>query len=265
MASLIGLAYTNPAITVVAINNELFRVHLYEKGKLTDLNLFLQNKDSRKPIILVTSVEDLKQIQEEKNIHSFILFDELDILQKIVNIKILDVNDKQKQTNITPKFLNETLQTINNFSFSISEEALNYRQKMISKITFKDMMIEIIEMLIKIKKQEKFIEEFLIKTCKYVVNLISKKIWITDIRNKLVTLELPVESIVELEKWLTSNTDAQNLNKAYRMIAEDQKVLENVTKEIPDLIKEDIEYIVNTIGAEKGQKYIKTRKKRKKQ
>lgn len=265
MTSLIGLAYTNPAITVVAIDNELFRVHLYEKGKLTDLNLFLQSTDARKPVILITSVEDLKQIQEVKNIHSFILFDELEILQKIVNIKILDVNDKQKQINITPKFLNEILQTTDNFSFSISEEALNYRQKMTTRITFKDMMIEIIEMLIKIKKQKEFIEEFLVKTCKYVVNLISKKIWITDVRNKLVTLELPIESIVELEKWLTSNIDAQNLSRAYRMIAEDQKVLEDVIKEIPDLIKEDIEYIVNTIGAEKGQKYVKTRKKRKKQ
>lgn len=264
-ASLIGLAYTNPAITVVAINNNLFKVHLYEKGQLTNLNLFLQSIDARKSVILVTSVEDLEQIQNIKNIHSFILFDELEILKNIDNIKILDVDKKTQTVNyVTPQFLNETLQQNFNNNFIISKKALDYRKKMTSKITFKDMVTELLEILIKLKKQNTFIEEFLIKTCQYAVNLISKKLWIKDIRNTLVSLNINVENIVELEKWLTSNTDVKNLAKAYYMIAEEGETLVNVVKKIPNVIKEDVEYVVNNIGAEKGQKYIKERKKRSK-
>lgn len=255
--NLCGLAFTSPGVIVIAIDRKEFKVHLFKTGQLAQLQLFVNSEDTRKTIILVSSVFDLKQIQDIKNIHSFILFEDIEVMKKIQGINILDiVNDgtEWKRVTVTSTKLNAALREIGN-SFTITEESISYEQELTSEITFRHLISDVVKKLESAKNKE-LVDNFVEYACKYTVGLVAKRSWTTKVRKPLLaTKGISVETLVELEKWFATDF-AKTLGKSYYKMAEEGLSLDEATKKLkPNL--EDLKYIINLIGMQQGQKYNK--------
>lgn len=261
--SLLGLAFTSPGVTVLAIDRQIFKVHLYQTGQLATLQLFVNSEDTRQTIILVSSIFDLKQIQDTKNIHSFILFEDVAVMKNIEGIHILDIEEDEaaisgyRRIGITATKLNAALRELKG-PFTLTEEAISFEQELTSEITFRALVADIVKKLSTLKDAEKVTTDFLEYVCKYTVGLLAKRSWTTKVRKPFLAQGISVETLVELEKWLDTAA-ARALRKSYYSIVEENLSLENTAKKWnPNLA--DIKYIIELIGAEKGQKYTKKTK-----
>ena len=159
MASLCGLAFTSPGVVVIAIDRQEFKVHFYQTGQLAAFQLFVNSEDTRKTVILVSSVFDLKQIQDTEKVHSFLLFEDVETMKKIQGINILDIVEGDTDTeweriNVTRTKLNAALRESQR-PFVITDAAISYEQELTSEITFRDLVADIIKKLSTIKDQEK--------------------------------------------------------------------------------------------------------------
>lgn len=255
MASLTGLAYTSPAVAVLAIDHKLYKVHIYQSGQLAALHLFLQSADSRKSIVFVTSISDLAYIREEENIWGIVLFEDVEAMQKITGITIIDGVENSAQWNrrqVSPIELNNVLSRQDTTKFDITEDALEFASKLTTPITFRELLCGILQKLSELgKEHEQLI--FRESTCKYIVGLATKRQWSTKVLKPILALGIDVNSLVELEKWLDTTVAAKALKKSYNRIVESACSADKAAAEFKADVT-DLNYIIEVIGVQKRKK-----------
>lgn len=247
---LTGLAYTSPAVAVLAIDHAIFKVHIYKTKQLAALHLFLQSNDNRKSIVFVTSINDLYQIQDEKDIFGFVLFEDIELMNKISNINILDatsLEDVWSRKLISPKELNSALDKECSTKFEIPQ--LDIEKNLTKDVTFRSLVVEVEKML----KNEELALNFVENACKYASGLHTKRNWTAKVRKPLLASGISVETMVELEKWLDATSDAKSLKKAYTKLVETGWSVDKAANEYKADVT-DLAYIVEVIGVEKKSK-----------
>jgi hypothetical protein len=228
-----------------------FRVHLYQR-KPGELHAFLQEADSRLPIVLVTSVQDLSRIKDLDDVHSFVLFEDPDVLNRVQGIRLLDAEPDEafgsfKKVKITPERLNAAL--LMGGEFKIPEDVLESVRSLSKDISFRELLQSVVA-------GRSLTADFTKHVCMYLVGLLQKKSWVARVQKVGLTAGVAVEKMAELEKFIETSPPAEMLWRAYYEHAEAGVPVKSACDQF-EADEKDVEFLVSVLGAEKGQRYYR--------
>jgi len=251
MAGLVGIAFTSPAIAVTVIDHDLFRVHFYRKNPGA-LHAFLQEADDRLPIVLLSSMRDLKRVEKVKGVHAFLLAEDPRALFEVKGANILDaVPDEKhlgyKKMDITPEDINSALSLPP--SFEITEEALAALGSLADDISFYELVHGVTE------GYKGLPDEYETNICMYVVRALQRRSWVARVQKPGLKAGVPVEKMAEIEKYIDTSPFSDLLWRAYYDHVENKVPLEEVVSQY-EANKKDLEYVIKVLG-ESELKYCK--------
>lgn len=251
MTTLVGLAFTSPSIAVMVIERSVFRVHYYQ-GKPDELHAFLQEQDKRKPIVVLTAVNELWRLRDVKKIHGFLLCEDPEILFKINGCNVLDaVSDTEyggyKQQKIRPEQLNAALVPAG--TFQVDEAVLGTLRRLSSDISLR----ELYQTVTTGKDPD---SDFRANVCWYLVGAMQKKSWVSRVQKVALSAGVPVDKIAELERFIETAPSAEMLWRAYYDHAENGVPFEDAVAQF-EADAEDLQFIVDAIGVTKGHHYYR--------
>lgn len=249
MTTLVGLAFTTPAIAVMVIDRTLFRIHVWQ-NRPSELHAFLQEQDDRLPIVLVDSLTDLTRISSVEGVHAFLLSEDPRTLFEIDGALVLDaVPDKYsgyKKVMIDSETLNSALLKRGSFtvgSASLASVALR------SDITLR-------ELVHSVASSASLDDDFVSNVCLYVVGLLQRRSWVSRVQKPALAAGVQVERLAELEKFIESSPPAEMLWRAYFDHAEAGVPLADVVSAF-DAEAKDLDFIIANIGVKKGLKWVR--------
>ena len=249
MATLVGLAFTSPAIAVMVIDRTRFRVHFYQ-NKPSELHAFLQEADDRLPVVLLESVNDLQRVQAVEGIHAFLLSDDPRVLADIQGAIVLDAEPDDKFSGfkkimIRPDTLNAALLRTETFVLPVDPSAPMSALR--DEISFR----ELLQSVVADRDMDK---DFLSNICLYLVGALPKRTWVSRVQKPGLAAGIPVERMAELEKYIETAPSAEMLWRAYYDHAESGVPLHSAALQFEADAK-DLDYLISQIGAKKGLKY----------
>lgn len=249
MANLVGLAFTSPAIAVMVIDRSKFRVHYYQ-NKPGEFHSFMQEDDSRLPVVLLSSVADLQRVHHVEGIHSFLLSEDPRVISEIPGANMLDAEPDDKFSGfkkimISPEELNAALSTSG--SFTMPEDPSGPIASLREDITFKELLKSVVA-------DRTTDPEFIPNVCSYLAGVLPKRSWVSKVQKPGLALGIPVERMAELEKYIETSPSAEMLWRAYYEHVESGVDLESSATQFEADLK-DLKYIVSKVGSEKGQKF----------
>lgn len=255
MNNLIGLAFTSPGMAFLAIDRKVFRVYYHDQSTLTDFRLFLDQEDTKAPIVFVKNIRDLAELRPigEGRVKSYVLFEDPKVLSNIEGAMLPDFR-KDPVTEwlkviITPDQFNAFLKTEIG-SFTITDSAINASSQMVEPITFLE-LVRVIEDSFRELQQDP--KDFSTLACKYVTKLINKKNWVASARKPALAAGVPIKTLAELEKSIeTSKTSDEIWRAFYDYSTNGINIIEVLGKY--SVAKDDFEFIVNKLEAQPGQK-----------
>lgn len=248
MTTLVGLAFTSPAIAVMVIDRSRFRVHFYQ-NKPSELHSFLQEADERLPVVLVDSVQDLRRIVDVEGVHAFLLSEDPRVLSEITGITLLDAEPDPKYSGfrkimIRPEVLNAALFKTGTFSFTPeSSEAMSALREDVT-------LRELIQTVVADKEPPD--SDFVANVCFYTVGLLQKRSWISRVQKPALAHGISVERMAELEKFVESAPSAEMLWRAYYDHVEKGVPIKDVVSQF-EADEKDLEFVISHIGATFGQ------------
>lgn len=251
MASLVGLAFTSPAIAVMVIDRTKFRVHYYQ-NKPGELHAFLQDEDTRLPIVLLDKVADLQKTHEVEGIHAFLLSEDPRVIADIPGANMLDASpDKKfsgfKKVMISPEELNSALLCLG--SFSLPEDTDSIMSSLHEDITF-------VELLNSVVADRTTAEDFVPNICSYLAGVLPRRSWVSKVQKPGLALGIPVERMAELEKYIETAPSAEMLWRSYYDHVESGLEAKSAATQF-DADLADLEFIISHVGSEKGQKFAR--------
>lgn len=251
MSGLVGLAFCSPGIALVVMDRARFRVHLYQR-KPNELHAFLQEADSRLPVVLVTSIQDLTRLRGIQDVHSFVLFDDPEVLCRIDGIRLLDADRDDsfgtfKKTKITPERLNAAL--LLGGEFNIPDDVLDSVRSLSKDISFRELFQSVVA-------GRSLGDDFAKHVCMYLAGLLQKKSWVARVQKVGLAAGIAVEKMAELEKFIETSPPAELLWRAYYEHAESGVPLKSACEQF-EADEKDVEFLVGILGTEKGQRYYR--------
>lgn len=273
MAKLIGLAFTSPGVTILSIDRNKYRTFYYERNTLSDFRLFLQQEDSRLPVVLVKNVRHLQELASiDTGVECFILFEDPKVLQNIKGAILPDfepsVNTEWTKKLVPPDYFNALLENKEGHSFEITEKALLSSSEMSKEITFEELIKVVKNQYQDIGKED---SNFVQQACKYIVKLVNKKSWVASGRKPALADGLSVKTIAELEKFIETSKTADELWRAFYDYTTNKTEISKLV-DMYKIAKQDIEFLLSNIeindslqfdavpGASKRKKQSRTKK-----
>lgn len=252
MTTLVGLAFTSPAIAVMVIDRSVFRVHFYQ-NKPAELHAFLQDTDTRLPVVLLDSVNDLRRVADVEGVHAFLLSEDPRVLSEITGTLLLDAIPDPKYAGfrkvmIRPEVLNAALKRTG--SFTLTEEAATALSSLREDITLRE--------LVKSVLSDNTVpeEEFLQNVCLYAVGALQRRSWVSRVQKPVLAAGVSIDRMAELEKFIETAPSAEMLWRAYYAHAEGGVPIKDAVTQFEANAK-DLAFLVSNLGAMKGLKYVR--------
>lgn len=254
MTSLVGLAFTSPAVAVMVIDRLKFRVHFYQQ-KPDDLYAFVQDEDERLPVVLLSDVNDFYRVSQVEGVHTFLLSEDPRVLDEIPGCNLLDAKSDPKypgyqKVMITPEDLNSAL--LSDAPFEVPEEILSSLSELGDDISFRELLQATIGDL-------DLGEDFIPNVCKYLVGQLQRRSWESRVQKHSLALGLSVERMAELERFLDTASNVEMLWRSYYAHVEDEVPLQDVVSQFQSNRK-DLDFLISVLGTEKPSKWVKNPK-----
>lgn len=244
-AGLVGIAFTTPSIIVTVLDRDKFRAHLYHTPGA--LHAFLQEEDTRLPIVILSSVRDLKKVEKVRGVHSFILVEDPRALFEIEGAVILDAEPDEKYTGyikkmIRPEDLNSALEAPSPFSFT--QAAIDALGELSSDISFRE--------LVKLITPHGDIygdlpEAYETDVCMYQVRALQRRSWVSRVQRPGLKAGVPIEAMAEIEKYIDTSPSSHMLWRAYYDHAVNGLSVADVSAQY-EVSSKDVDYLVSVLG-----------------
>lgn len=251
MTNLVGLAFTSPQIAIMVLDRDRFRVHYYQ-NRPNELHAFLQERDKRRPVVLVKSVRDLNRVKDVDGIHAMMLFDDPETMAKIEGISILDAETDEEYAGYKKRVasaaqINAAL--LKKGSFRLDPKALEALGSLSNDISFQELVKSVIG-----KKEVP--DEFLENVCLYLAGALQKKSWVARVQKPGLSAGISVERMAELEKFIEQSPTGEMLWRAFYEVNEDDVPLHDAAEQF-EANEDDLKFLVDTLGKREGLHYYR--------
>jgi len=245
-SNLKGIGFNSPNIIISHIDKSIFNIFIYN-GEVLPLFVPLIEKCERgkKNIVVIKSIYEFKLLQDIKNIHCFLIFEDLSTLEKIADITLLDAKNTkygwQKKV-ISCKNLNKKLSDVSYTLPTITNVDVKAITKVETYVTFKELCNNILKYVEKTEKEES-VPYYKHQLCKYAINELPIKEW-AQIMDNLIKKGVPKLTIIELIKYV------KEIAKSHKMYAEYKKSKKELIAFTPSgkiSFKNDLCYILSII------------------
>jgi hypothetical protein len=240
-----GVAYNSPSSIVSYIDKEYYKVFVYNNNiKSSEFQeKIISSLDlSRKNIVILNSIYDLRILQNIDIIDCFLILTDISILEKIPHITILDAKYTTlgwKKKIISSKSLNKQLS--NDFTKRVREKTeISEIVKKYTKATFKDLCYNLTNTLLK-TEDDCVCQYVAFQLCKYAINGLSKQDW-ELFKKELLSKNISIYTIVELVKY---TKEVAKLPKLYADYKKSKKSLEEFSKNCKSPFIKDLIFIIN--------------------
>jgi len=244
--SIVGFVYHSPSDIIANLDKNLFKIFIYNNSEsIKEFEKKIQNID-KKIVVIVKSIEDLKNIQNIANVWCFIFFNPCFVLEKI-DVKIADAVKKSigwKKIPLSVKKLNTIITKTETTSF-VTNEHIKETRNVGKGITFERLCDNVVKNLIK-TKNDKFIDYFLENIGNYAIGNLGdkkrKKVLKTFLGNGIGTIEL-----VELVKYIK---EVSKLNKLYKEYQKVKKISDKMLKHYENSQIQDFIFVLKLLNLE---------------
>jgi len=238
---LVGVSFTTPSVIVTVLDRDKFRAHLYHTPSA--LHAFLQEEDVRLPIVILSSIRDLKKVEKVEGVHSFLLVEDPRALFEIEGAVVLDAEPEEKYTGytkkmITPDELNDALWSTSPFSFT--QAAIDALGELSSDISFH----ELVKLVIPYDGLPAAYETDI---CMYQVRALQRRSWVARVQKPGIKAGVPVENMAEIEKYIDTSPISYLLWRAYYDHAVNGLSVEDVVSQY-EVSRNDVNYLVSVLG-----------------
>jgi len=261
MCTCLGLAFTSPVAVDAAVDDRKFRTHVYESRHLLQdfLTPPVDGQDVRKTVVMVLSVQDLPTVMP-MGADSILIFDDPVALRSVKGLEVIDCDVSQdrpwEQIKFTPQVLNELLTEGNKTSISVDFDALaDAYGKLVKQATLRELASSAIEHID--PKKHKFVHNAI---CSYAAGLLSQKQWSTKVVKLLADILTEHNEVsYELNHYVSEDPKGESVWRAFYDHVE-HDVPQSEACDRYDAELDDLKYLVEHLGTEKGRKYIRNPK-----
>ena len=251
MPNLVGLAFTSPQIAIMVCDRAQFRVHYYQ-NRPNELHSFLQETDTRLPVVIVKSVSDLNRIKDVDGIHAMLLFDDPEVMAQIDGIRILDAETDPEYAGYKKKVasastLNSSL--LKRGDFRLNPAALSSLAVLSADISFGTLLKTVIGT---IDLPDDFIEH----VCLYAVGALQRRSWVSRVQKTGLAAGISVEKMAELEKFIEQSPPCERLWRAFYDHKEDGVPITDLVEQF-GAHEEDLRFLVAALCGKEGLHYYK--------